>query len=381
MLNHNEDWWQEKGAILTAKAIVAQPRLWKEGLERVKTQEEAIAAFWTGCENRHRIVITGAGSSLLAARSCLNWLRSVSERQIEVIPSTDLVLMPERMTDDVILVSVSSSGNTPETVRVVEKYLMSQPGLYHIAITNNAQSKLALLACQHPEGLFVPVPEGTSNGSFAATSEFTLPLWYLMLLLAPKRRQELENILPVLMRGAGYFLQNYASAIEQWATLERDNMVAVGALSLKAVACETSLKLLEMGNGSIMTAWHSMLEFRHGPKLIVNRDATILGYIAARPDLQRYDLDMMTELKRDRSEAAMIIGIGHDALPDEATVCDRYFHFSSPELAEVHESFTAMLYVLFAQLAGLYKAIAAGVTPDNPSHDGKVAKVAKVTVY
>ncbi|HCL5253047.1 TPA: SIS domain-containing protein [Salmonella enterica] len=381
MLNHNEDWWCEKGAILTAKAIVSQPGLWQEGFRRVKAQEKAITAFWVGCEKQRRIVITGAGSSLLATQSCLNWLYTVSNRQVEVIPSTDLILMPERITDEVILVSVSSSGNTPETVSVVEKQLQARPGLRHIAVTNNAQSKLAQLACRHPGGLFVPVPEGTSNGSFAATSEFTLPLWYLMLLLAPDRWHELENILPVLVRGTCYFLQNYASDIEQWATLERDNMVAVGALSLKAVACETSLKLLEMGNGGIMTAWHSMLEFRHGPKLIINRDATIIGYIAARADMRRYDLDMMTELKRERGETAMIIGVGHDALADDDAVCDRYYHFSCPELAESHESFAAMLYVLFAQLAGLYKAIAAGVTPDNPSQDGKVAKVAKVTVY
>lgn len=381
MLNHSEAWWQEKGAVLTAKAIVSQPRLWKEGLERVKEHKEAIAAFWTGRENQRRIVITGAGSSLLAAQSCLNWLQSVSERQTEVIPSTDLILLPERAMDDVILVSVSSSGNTPETVRAVEKHLKNRPGQCHIAITNNAQSKLARLASQHPEGLFVPVPEGTSNGSFAATAEFTLPVWYLMLLLAPERWHELENILPVLTRGAHYFLQNAASDIEQWATLDRDNMVAIGALSLKAVACETSLKLLEMGNGSIMTAWHSMLEFRHGPKLIINRDATIIGYIAARADLQRYDLDMMKELMRERSDPAMIIGVGHDALSDNAAVCDLYVHFSCPELSEMHESFAAMLYVLFAQVAGLYRAIAAGVTPDTPSPEGKVAKVARVTVY
>lgn len=35
MLNHNENWWQEKGAVLTAAAIVAQPRLWQEGLELI----------------------------------------------------------------------------------------------------------------------------------------------------------------------------------------------------------------------------------------------------------------------------------------------------------------------------------------------------------
>lgn len=381
MLNHNESWWQEKGAALTAAAIVNQPRLWQEGFAQVTAQREAVDAFWNQCDADSRIVITGAGSSLLAAQSSLNWLQSVLPRQVEVIPATDLVLAPELACGNLILVSVSSSGNTPETVKVVERQLAAHPQTPHIAITNNAQSRLATLAREHANGLFIAVPEGTSNGSFAATSEFTLPMWYIMLLLAPARWSDLENVLPVLQRGATYFLDTFAADIEQWAAEPRDNMVAVGALSLKAIACETSLKLLEMGNGRIMTAWHSMLEFRHGPKLTVNRNATVIGYLAARPEIHRYDLDMMTELTRERSAAAQIVGIGHDVLPEGHAVCDRYYHFAAPELAQQHESFSAMLYVLFAQLAGLYRAIALGVTPDNPSRDGKVAKVAKVTVY
>lgn len=381
MLNHNESWWKEKGAALTAAAIVNQPRLWQEGFTQISAQRPAVDAFWKRCDANSRIIITGAGSSLLAAQASVNWLRSVLSRHVDVIAATDLVLAPEMLSGKCILVSVSSSGNTPETVKVVERQLAAHPGTPHIAITNNAQSRLAQLASQQPEGLFIAVPEGTSNGSFAATSEFTIPMWYIMLLLAPACWSELERVLPVLQRGATYFLNNYAADIEQWAAVPRDNMVAVGALSLKAIACETSLKLLEMGNGNIMTAWHSMLEFRHGPKLIINRDATVVGYIAARPEIRRYDLDMMSELTGERSAAAQIIGIGHDALPADHHVCDRYYHFASPELAQYHESFSAMLYVLFAQVAGLYRAIALGVTPDNPSRDGKVAKVAKVTVY
>ena len=381
MLNHTEAYWQQKGASLTVEAIVAQPRLWQEGLENVKARQSDIHAFWDKSNTNTRIVITGAGSSLLAAQACVNWLRSQVPNQIDVIPATDLVLTPENLNENSVLVSVSSSGNTPETVKIVERALAHNSKMRHLAVTNNANSRLAQLAQQHPEGLFVPVPEGTSNGSFAATSEFTVPLWYLMLLVAPAGWPEAEKVLPVLQRGMNHFLNNYASEIEQWAAESRNNVVAVGSLSLKAIACETSLKLLEMGNGQVMTAWHSMLEFRHGPKLIINRDATLIGYLAARPEIHRYDIDMMTELARERSAAAQVISIGHDALPAGVKAGDRYFHFASPELADYHESWTTLIYVVFAQLAGLYSAIELGVTPDTPSRDGKVAKVAKVTVY
>ncbi|OAT20483.1 galactosamine-6-phosphate isomerase [Buttiauxella gaviniae ATCC 51604] len=381
MLNHNEAYWQQKGASLTVEAIVAQPRLWQEGLERVKAHEAEIQAFWRKSDTDTRILITGAGSSLLAAQASVNWLRSIVPNQIDVVPATDLVLMPESLHYNTVLVSVSSSGNTPETVKVVERALAANPKLRHLSVTNNASSRLAQLAQKHCEGLFIPVPEGTSNGSFAATSEFTIPLWYLMLLVAPAGWSEAEKVLPVLQRGMNHFFNHYAADIEKWAAESRNNVVVVGSLSLKAVACETSLKLLEMGNGQVMTAWHSMLEFRHGPKLIINRDATLIGYLAARAEINRYDSDMMAELTRERSATAQIIAIGHDALPAGVKPGDRYFHFAAPELADCHESWTTLLYVAFAQLAGLYSAIALGVTPDMPSRDGKVAKVAKVTVY
>ncbi|QCR37471.1 SIS domain-containing protein [Nissabacter sp. SGAir0207] len=381
MLNHNQAYWQQKGASLTVEAILAQPRLWQEGLAQVKARRSDIQAFWQQCGAHTRVVMTGAGSSLLAAQASVNWLRTVLPRQIDVIPATDLVLTPGMIDDHVCLVSVSSSGNTPETVTVVEQALAAHPQLCHLAITNNAGSRLATLAEQHPAGLFIPVPDGTSNGSFAATSEFTMPLWYLMLLLAPECWDEAEHVLPVLQRGAGYFLTHYADTLEQWAAEPRNTMVAIGSLSLKAVACETSLKLLEMGNGQVMTAWHSMLEFRHGPKLIINRDVTVIGYLAARPEIHRYDYDMLVELTGERSAGAQVVAIGHDVLPEGKKPADLYFHFASPELADYHESWATLLYVLFAQLAGLYRAIALGVTPDMPSRDGKVTKVANVTVY
>lgn len=381
MLNHNEAYWQSKGASLTVEAILAQPALWESGLDKVRQHEKDIHAFWAASSSAQRIIITGAGSSLLAAQASISWLRSLIDRPIDVIPATDLVLTPGLTDTDSVLVSVSSSGNTPETVKVIAQALAANPHQPHLAITNNSTSRLAQLAEQHPLGLFIDVPGGTSNGSFAATSEFTVPMLYLMLLLAPGHWQQAGQVLPVLQRAAQFFFETQAAKLEAWAAERRNNVIALGSLSLKAIACESSLKLLEMGNGQVMTAWHSMLEFRHGPKLIINRDATVIGYIAARPELLRYDRDMMIELARERGPAAQIIAIGHDVWQGEPQPGDSYYHFSAPELAEFHESWTSLLYVLFAQLAGLYCAIELGVTPDMPSRDGKVAKVAKVPVY
>lgn len=79
--------------------------------------------------------------------------------------------------------------------------------------------------------------------------------------------------------------------------------------------------------------------------------------------------------------AAQIVAMGHDARPKDAKPGDRCYHFSAPELADCHQSWATLIYVLFVQLAALYRVISLGVTPDIPSRGGKVPKVAKVTVY
>ena len=78
-----------------------------------------------------RVVITGAGTSgYLAAAIAAAWPRSVA------VPSTDLLLNTERYIEDAtVLLSVGRSGDSPESMAVVERVHRLRPEIWHLAIT------------------------------------------------------------------------------------------------------------------------------------------------------------------------------------------------------------------------------------------------------
>ncbi|WP_257574552.1 hypothetical protein [Hafnia alvei] len=80
-----------------------------------------------------------AGSSLSAARVAAQWLRQQTGREIQVLASTDIVVKPELYLTNrpTLLVSVTSSGSTPESVAVFEHAERLIDDCYHLIIAND----------------------------------------------------------------------------------------------------------------------------------------------------------------------------------------------------------------------------------------------------
>lgn len=376
--------WQSAGGLLTLQSICNQPRLWREGFALIQQHRAEIERFWQQLADEPRnIILCGAGSSLSAARVAAQWIRQQTGKSIQVLASTDIVVKPELYLENkpTLLVSVTSSGSTPESTAVFELAERLIDDCYHLIVANDPQGELPKRSQHHAKTLYIPAPIGTKNGSFAAAAEFTLPIWYLLLIFLPQQWEIAQRALDVYQHGADYFLSQQADKIAAIAKRDAPVVISLGSSSLQFIAADASLKLLEMCNGRQATDDFSTLAFRHGPKLIVNQPVTVVCYLSPDQEILRYDLDMATELAAQRHPQGKIIGIY--AANDErvAQACDEYLHFDSPELTQLPEVFSGLLYVMFAQLLGLLRARQLGVTPDLPSNDGKVAKVCKVTIY
>lgn len=376
--------WQSAGGLLTLQSICNQPRLWREGFALIQQHRAEIERFWQQLADEPRnIILCGAGSSLSAARVAAQWIRQQTGKSIQVLASTDIVVKPELYLENkpTLLVSVTSSGSTPESSAVFELAERLIDDCYHLIVANDPQGELPKRIHHHAKTLYIPAPIGTKNGSFAAAAEFTLPIWYLLLIFLPQQWDIAQRALDVYQHGADYFLSQQADKIAAIAKRDAPVVISLGSSSLQFIAADASLKLLEMCNGRQATDDFSTLAFRHGPKLIVNQPVTVVCYLSPDQEILRYDLDMATELAAQRHPQGKIIGIY--AANDErvAQACDEYLHFDSPELTQLPEVFSGLLYVMFAQLLGLLRARQLGVTPDLPSNDGKVAKVCKVTIY
>src|SRR5437899_2809551 len=128
--------------IITLNEIRQQPKLWPTTLERVS------------CSNARSIVqnraavICGAGTSAYAALAvAATWTNSLA------IPTTDLLTFAKgelahiapAFVSNGVLVSLGRSGESPESVGVIERIKEMFPSVVHLAITCNEHGELARL--------------------------------------------------------------------------------------------------------------------------------------------------------------------------------------------------------------------------------------------
>ena len=78
-----------------------------------------------------------------------------------------------------------------------------------------------------------------------------------------------------------------------------ERVVYLGSNELKGLARESALKMLELTNGVVVSIADSPLGFRHGPKTILNGNTLVVTFLSNDSHARRYDLDLVTELRRD----------------------------------------------------------------------------------
>src|SRR6185369_3763040 len=127
-MNGNGHTWRE---------IQQQPALWPTTAKLVLAEIEKLQA--QARLKDARVVVTGAGTSAYAASAiAAAWPRSVA------VPSTDLLLCPERyIADATVLLSLGRSGDSPESMAVVERVHQPPPKIWHLAVTCISRGGLA----------------------------------------------------------------------------------------------------------------------------------------------------------------------------------------------------------------------------------------------
>jgi tagatose-6-phosphate ketose/aldose isomerase len=146
-------------------------------------------------------------------------------------------------------------------------------------------------------------------------------------------------------------------------------VVFLGSGPLKGLAHESSLKLLELTAGEIVTYFESPLGFRHGPKSILDDRTLAILYVSGDEHTRKYDLDLLAELKRSMPSGNVIAVSGTDAGTDDPG-------FWLVEGVEgVDDAALALPFVVVAQLLGLCFSLELGYTPDNPFPNQEVNRV------
>lgn len=300
--------------------------------------------------------------ALLAARGSSDHAALYAKYLIEVLlqlpvgltsPSTTTLYGARPDLTDVLLLTVSQSGGSPDLVAVTESGRAS--GALTVAVTNTTDSPLASAA-----ELSLNIRAGAEQ-AVAATKTYSATLLALYLLVDAIRGggATLARTLPDI---AATTLAAAADPVEEAVQRYRfaGRMVTTGRGYSLATAHETALKLAETSYLSARS--YSGADLLHGPVAAIDAETAVLALCSA---------GLGGESTREVVEAVHQRGADICAIGSAASKTPAAHRIPVPESAE---EIAPILEILPAQQLALGLALARGIDPDNPRGLQKVTK-------
>jgi glucosamine--fructose-6-phosphate aminotransferase (isomerizing) len=257
----------------TWQEITSQPEAWQGTLRTFAMSRPALARF-LGDADFDRILVIGCGSTYYLSQAAVATLTHCTGIPARAAPASELWLFPETsIAGKTLLLAVSRSGTTTETLRALERFREVSDGPV-VAITCYPESALAQQAD------FVLLAPDAQEQSVAQTRSFTSMFLLTQALAAALAHDEamLERLqrLPGALEGLAGRLGDLPRRLGEDQSIER--LFFLGGGPLYGLACEAMLKTKEMSL-SQAEAYHP-LEFRHGPMSMVNERTLIVGFLS-----------------------------------------------------------------------------------------------------
>jgi tagatose-6-phosphate ketose/aldose isomerase len=379
-LGYSERRLKELDGYWTAKEIEQQPASWMRTHAYLTANATRIRDFLEPLLERDdlRIILTGAGTSAFVGACLAPSLSRILGRQLEAIPTTDLVSGPEHNFHrevPTLLVSFARSGNSPESVAAVELASSMLDECHQLIVSCNAEGNLFGLCKNRPNCLALLMPEETNDRAFAMTSSFSC-----MLLAAIEVFTGIEAFGASVSHVSSLvedFIRTRSDAIRALADNNFSRVIYLGSNGMAGLAREASLKLLELTDGKVLTTHESSLGVRHGPKSVLNEDSLVVIFMSADPHTRKYDTDIYSELVADR-QVKRIVALTPSA-ESQFSGAEHFAIGTGERLTDLELLFP---YAVFAQIYGFHQALKIGNRPDNPSAAGTVNRVVKgVNIY
>ena len=358
----------------TYREIRQQPSVWKKAYSLILERKNEIKSFldrYLG--DGYEVVLTGAGTSAYIGDALQATFLGSRLRGARAIATTDILTSPQLWFDKnskVLLISFARSGNSPESVGAVRVTEKTAGSVAHIFITCNAKGELALMKGDNI--LTLLLPEETNDLSLAMTSSYSTMLLSCALISHIDSIEKEESYINIISDRVAAALDRYEAGIREIAGLDFSRAVFLGSGPLKGVAEESRLKLQELTDGRVMCAFDSFLGFRHGPKAVVNSDTLIVYLLSVNPEVQRYELDLVRQIKAKGIFKSTVM-VCPKAPADESLCGDLCVEIGLPD--DMPARYGCVSYVFVAQLLGLFKSIALGLSPDSPSVSGNISRV------
>ena len=144
----DEELLKSKSSYNTAKEILQQPKLWKETLENFKKTKNNLEEYLKkiGLNEEFQVIFTGAGTSEYIGNILELFLKKNSNLEFKSIGTTEILNNPSnylKKNRKILLVSFARSGDSPESVGVVNLMNENIKDIYHLFIKCNKEGALA----------------------------------------------------------------------------------------------------------------------------------------------------------------------------------------------------------------------------------------------
>ncbi|MDO5620755.1 MAG: SIS domain-containing protein [Paracoccus sp. (in: a-proteobacteria)] len=342
----------------TETEIRQQPQVWRSFAPALQARADALRDW---AADHDEIWFSGAGTSAFIGETLVAVLNREGRARFRAVASTDLVACPQNYLRDglrVLVVSFGRSGNSSESLGVLDLLDAHAPGYDRLHITCNAGSALATRAMPagaagRLETLILP-PE-TEDRGFAMTSSYTTMLLSALAVFAPPTDCVAARLKALADQAETVIAEAFAADLPL-----PERAVFLGAGPLAGVARESALKVLELTAGLVPTLYDTPLGFRHGPKAVVNDGTRVYLLRSDNAYTGRYETDLLAELGRQfRADTAMSFG---------------------PHPGD--DGWNTVLHVIPAQIMALRWSVALGLNADDPFAGRNLTRVvAGVTLY
>jgi len=334
----------------TLQEILSQPEVWADTLKEFNENEERVVDFWNQ-EKFEQIVFIGCGSTYYLSQTAAVIFQKHTGITSLALPGSEVSLFDDLYFPNrkpTLLVAISRSGETSETVHAMQIFKDRNLGktLTITTVPDSSVTKLADLSL---------VASSAQEVSIAQTRSFASMLLLVEALALQVSGKNASKILAEFPQNVERLLNQYqelAQKLGEDQSIER--FFFLGSAYNYGIASEAMLKMKEMSLSN-SEAFHT-LEFRHGPKSMVDEYSLVVGLVNESTDFQ--EIPVLEEMASLKGKILSLVEKSDPRLEAIGGIVE----LSSG----VDESLRALLFLPVLQLLAYYRAISRGQDPDNP---------------
>lgn len=291
-----------------------------------------------------QVIFTGCGSTYYLSLAAAALYQELTGCGARAVPASELLFNSQVVLTDqkTLLVAVSRSGTTTETVKAAQKFKAEKRG--DVIVISNYDEVLSRSA-----DLNIVIDKGQEESVAQTRSYASMYVAATVFCARMAGRDDLVSAMEQLPEVGNLIIGNYESfANEVGSKLDFDRFYFLGSGIRYGLACEINLKMKEM------TLTHSepfhFMEFRHGPMSMVNDKAVVVGMLSEAN--RTHEANVLSEMK----------ALGGTVVALAESDADIVFQ------SKVPESVQGVLYLPVLQLMAFYRSVAKGLNPDRPKN-------------